>query len=217
MEKKKRITLTFISGMLALGMVFSVVRPLQVGAKQLLNAVWTRQSHTTRLETTSLNGVYIGYVKLDYAVPGVYSDPLPPPDLGGDPLPELGTIDLELQITQDSDGISGYVDLEHTLVFTAEHTLDGTAFGPSFTGSYDGSTLILESERVSLVSAGQRLMRQFRLEGSLTQGEVRRFSGEYRETLWGYSLQPLTIVGTFSMEWAAPVMRPSLYLPMIIR
>lgn len=29
----------------------------------------------------------------------------------------------------------------------------------------------------------------------------RRLTGEYRETIWGYTPQPITAVGTFTLQW----------------
>ena len=211
MDKKKRLILIIVSVVL----VLAVVQPLPAGATNWINTVLARQPEADRSTAGSLNGVYIGQVKLEYAVGGVYSDSLQPPEPDGEALPELGTIDLGLQLTQSEAGVAGYVDLGHTLVFTTEHTLDSIGFGPSITGSFDGSSLTLESERVSLVSAGQPMMRQFRLEGSVSQGDVSQLNGEYRETVWGYGLQPLTIVGTFSLNWSTPPAERHIYLPVI--
>ncbi len=103
-------------------------------------------------------------------------------------------------MSHDGSTISGYVDLEFTLVFTTEHVVDDTAYGPSVTGSFDGTNLTLTSERVSLSSAGRSLMRQVRLTGQMVSEEENVLSGEYRETIWGYGPQPLTIVGTFTLD-----------------
>jgi PKD repeat protein len=43
-------------------------------------------------------------------------------------------------------------------------------------------------------------MRQFRLTGQFVSEEDNILSGEYRETVWGYGPQPLTIVGTFTLK-----------------
>ena len=216
MIKKKRTVWIIVSGILALALAFTVVQPLPANAALWLKSVLARQPAAPQAEEPDLSGNYTGFVKLDYAVAGLYSDPLAPPDFEGEPPPDLGTIDLGLQITQDNTSISGYVDLQHTLVFTSEHTLDGTDYGPSLTGSFDGSTLTLESERVSLVSAGQHLMRQFRLVGEVALDNKNHYSGEYRETVWGYGLQPLTIVGTFNLDWSAPIpVNRSLYFPIV--
>jgi hypothetical protein len=209
MDKNKRTILSRVFALLVIGLLLSSNLPQPTGMARWLGA--------DRAQPASLNGAYIGKVELDYAMPGEYSDPLPPPDPGGEPLPDLGEIGLGLQLTQSESGVEGYVGLEHTLVFTTEHTVRGTAFGPMVTGSFDGTNFSLVSERVSLVSGGKNLMRQFQLIGGLAEGEEKRLVGEYRETLWGYGSQPLTIVGRFTLDWYAPVATDFLYLPLVDR
>jgi uncharacterized repeat protein (TIGR01451 family) len=135
-------------------------------------------------------------------MPGEYSEPLPTPtpDPEGASPPDLGEIDLGLTLIQAGSTVSGYVDLDFTLVFTGEHTVDGQVFGPHVEGTFDGTNLTLTSERVSLLAAGLRLMRQFRLTGGTVPDEENALSGEYRETVWGYGPQPLTIIGTFDLQ-----------------
>lgn len=210
MDKKNRTFLTLLSGVLVTGLLLSIGLPLPAGTAQ-----WLQPDRLAAVETTSLSGVFIGQVELDYALPGTYEDPLLPPEPDGEPLPELGSIDFGLQLTQDGTAVEGYVDLAHTLVFTTEHVTVSAAFGPMVTGSVDGEDILLVSERVELVSGGQPLMRQFRLTGGLDPENDQQFVGEYRETVWGYGPQPLTIVGRFSLQWTAPVMTDFIFMPLI--
>jgi hypothetical protein len=215
MDKKKRTLFLVVTAVLVTGLVLTAVLPGQTNAAQLLSPSDGQFASPARPWSASLSGSYLGQVELDYVLAGTYNDPLPPPDPNLEPLPVLGSIDLGLQLTQSESGVEGYVDLEHTLVFTTEHTVGGAAFGPLVTGSFDGTHFSLESERVSLVSSGQNLMRQFQLTGGFAEGEAKRLVGEYRETLWGYGTQPQTVVGRFTLDWDAPAVTDFLYLPLV--
>jgi hypothetical protein len=215
MDKNKRILLLVVSAALVTVLALAAVLPRQSSAAQWLNAMRRQPVKPASVLAASLNGVYFGQVELDYAAPGEYGDSLPTPDPNAEPPPDLGSIDLGLQLTQIESGIEGYVDLEHTLVFTTEHTVGATAFGPMVTGSFDGTNLSLESERVSLVSADQRLMRQFQMIGQVAEDNEHQIIGEYRETVWGYGSQPLTIVGSFTLDWTSPAMTDFIFLPLI--
>ncbi len=215
MDKNKRTLLLRVSAVLVIALLLSSSLLQLTGMVRWLGADRARSANPTGPWATSLNGAYIGQVQLDYAVPGAYSDPLPTPDPEEGTPPDLGEIDLGLQLTQSGGAVEGYVDLQHTLVFTSEHTVRGIDFGPMVTGSFDGTNYTLVSERVSLVSGGYNLMRQFQLTGGLAAGEEKRLVGEYRETLWGYGSQPRTIVGTFTLDWYTPVADHFLYLPLI--
>ena len=136
-------------------------------------------------------------------------------------------IDLGLLLHRSEDNVTGYVDLDNTLVFTAEHTITATlpttttqlAVGPYVSGAFEGDSLHFESERlVQVTGAKQRLMRQFRLIGTLA--DLNTFTGEYRETVWGYGPQPLTVVGSFTLTRVSGLslnMSHRVYLPLIMR
>ena len=138
---------------------------------------------------------------------GVYSDTLAtpmPPDQGGPTLPDLGSIDLSLQLTPTGSVLTGYVKLDKTLIYSVEHTL-GTGpasikIGPYVGGIYDGTNLVLQSEKVGLVVSGRAVQRQFRLTGQLASADGGQVTGEYRETLWGYAPAPVTVIGTFTLQ-----------------
>jgi PKD repeat protein len=193
MDTKKRFLSILLVGVVV-GLLAAVALPADA-SRWLGYAPAPRLAPPAQISSALLQGLYLGTVELDWAVPGEFSDNLSAlPDQ-----PDLGNIDLALQLSHDGSTISGYVDLEFTLVFSTEHVVDETAYGPSVTGSFDGTNLTLTSEQVSLSSAGRSLMRQFRLTGQMVSEENNTLSGEYRETLWGYGPQPLTIVGNFTL------------------
>lgn len=180
-------------------------------------------THSAQAEPVSLESTYAGYVKLNWAVPGVYSDTLTAPE---GTLPDLGRIDLSFLPHCAGANLSGYVDLSTTLVFTREHTIIPTevittslGVGPAVHGLCGGDNLQIESERFDyLTGAGQPVMRQFRLTGTRVNSTM--FTGEYRETLWGYGPQPLTIVGEFDLNLISGVniaFSHRVYLPVVLR
>jgi uncharacterized repeat protein (TIGR01451 family) len=202
MNTQNRLPAGIVAGVLALGIVIVAVVALPAHARRWIGAAQEAPARPAQSGAGSLNGTYLGTVKLDWAMPGEYSNPLPTPtpDPERTSPPNLGEIDLGLALVQAGSTVSGYVDLDFTLVFTGEHTIDGQAFGPYVEGTFDGTNLTLESERVSLLTARQRLMRQFRLTGGTVPDQENVLSGEYRETVWGYGPRPLTIIGTFNLR-----------------
>lgn len=179
-----------------------------------------------------VNGEYAGQVALAGVYTGVYSDPDEPEAM------DLGYIDLALALEQTGANVSGHVLLTGTLVFTQEHTIDGQAVGPLVSGSFDGSTLQLTSEQFAwLVSSGRTLddgrtlpertaIRQFSLVSTEVQNAGAKLVGDYRETIWGIGPQPVTVVGSFSLQRPVfpetefpepPPTQPAIYLPLIIK
>jgi hypothetical protein len=154
-----------------------------------------------------LAGDYSGAVKLQFTAAGVLSDTLatPPPPAAGQPAPpDMGTIDLALHLSQNGGAVSGYVSLDKTLVFTGTHTIrNGNTTiktGPNVSGSFNGTNLTLLSERVTGTLSGQPIQRQFRLTGAISASDGSQISGEYRETLWGATHLPVTVVGEFRLQ-----------------
>jgi hypothetical protein len=171
------------------------------------------------------NGAYAGQVALEGVFSGVFSDTVEPNAI------DLGYIDLALALEGAGGAVSGYVSLERTLVFTAEHTLDGKPIGPLVSGTSGGTTLRLTSEKFSRVVSErrtlpedgrilpeQRVMRQFSLVSTEVQTDAVRLEGEYRETVWGLTPQPVTVVGTFGLLQVAPVLEfEQIYLPLVLK
>jgi hypothetical protein len=225
MDGKKRSSLMILAGVLVIGVILVAAVAPQAVAARWIDIAWAGRVRPAQSDPISLNDTYGGTVELDWALPGEFSDslPTPTPDPDGTLPPDLGEIDLGLQLSQDGSTVSGYVDLDYTLVFTAKHTVDSTPFGPSVQGTFDGTNLTLESERVSMLTAGQQLMRQFRLTGGTVSGQDNVLRGEYRETVWGYGPQPLTVIGTFSLqrlvlgEPPKPPPGEGIYLPLILK
>jgi hypothetical protein len=209
-----------------LGLILLAALALPAGAARWLGDAWdglaglARDAPSAPLASTNL--AYVGTVELEWAMPGQLSDPLPTPTPNPDPgapaPPDLGGIDLGLELIRSGNTISGFVDLDFTLVFTREHRIGITDFGPSLEGTFDGTNLALTSERVSSLINQQRLMRQFRLTGAVLPDSDGTLSGQYRETVWGYGPQPLTILGTFTLKEAiADIVHWRVYLPLVQR
>ncbi|MEZ4674345.1 MAG: hypothetical protein R2932_08895 [Caldilineaceae bacterium] len=149
-------------------------------------------------------GAYRGTVDLQVTVAGLYSDTLPTTTITD--TPDLGRIDLALQISQTGNVLTGYVDLDKTLVFSVEHTIQSEGktrqIGPYVNGSSNGTTVTLLSERVTTTLNGRAIQRQFWVTGTISQSDGSQLTGEYRETLWGAARKPATVVGTFTLQRA---------------
>ncbi|MCX6047968.1 MAG: cadherin-like domain-containing protein [Chloroflexi bacterium] len=169
--------------------------------------VQTAQNQPAQSSAAQLVGNYSGAIKLNVTVGGVYSDTLatpPAPGAGTPTPPDLGSIDLSLQLSQADNALTGYVSLDKTLVYSVEHTLGAGAasvkIGPYLNGSFDGVNLTVQSEKVALIVSGRTVQRQFRLTGTSTASDGGQISGEYRETLWGYTSVPVTVIGSFTLQ-----------------
>jgi hypothetical protein len=169
-------------------------------------------------------GLYTGQVVFQGVYTGEFDDNLQPNEFTG------GYIDLALDLEQIEDEVNGYISLDHTLVFTQEHIVDDQAFGPWVSGSFDGTTLHLVSDKFTWQVASGRVLpedgrilpdRQATRQFSLTTTEITnngaRLVGEYRETFWGLSPQPITIVGDFTMIWVGQtrIELKEVFLPLI--
>lgn len=165
------------------------------------------QSQPAQNNANQFVGAYSGVVKLNTTVIGVYSDTLtiPPPPGAGTPAPaDLGSIDLSLMLNQTDNTLSGYVSLDKTLVYSVEHTIGSGAaavkIGPYLSGGVNGSTINVASELLSLMVGGRAVQRQFRLITTSVTNDGAELSGEYRETLWGYTSAPITVIGAFTLQ-----------------
>jgi hypothetical protein len=151
-----------------------------------------------------------GEAALEWATVGEFSHDLVQP-VSSDPdvLNDLGEVALGFWLQDDgANAVSGYVDLSNTLVFTKSYDVDTTTpattdvttqdGGAAVNGTFDGTNFTLTSERFShTTDTGQTVDRQFRLIGTADGDQI---TGEYRETIWGYSLETVTIVGDFQMK-----------------
>lgn len=172
-----------------------------------------------------LEGAFSGEVKMDWGLAGeltgVLATPTATPPTTATPSaasmrPDLGAFDLGLLIRQSGSSVTAYVDLSDTLVFTRELTIQATPVGPTpfpgtpapgatplgvgpqLTGSFDGTNLQLLSARLKTTIDGKDVERQFSMKGIVERfPDHISYSGEYRETVWKYMPQPVTIVGTF--------------------
>ncbi len=204
---QKRWLMTTLSILLMTGLVVVVMTLFKPGG--LVPPVQTSAAHAAPVPAllgqgsgAQVAGDYSGVVQLQVAVAGRYSDTLntqPGPDA-----PDLGSIDLALQLNQSGTALSGYVSLDKTLVFTVEQTIQvngaSIKIGPTVNGSFDGTSLTLLSARVATTLSGQAIQRKFRLTGTISQSDGSQITGEYRETLWGVARQPITVIGTFTLQ-----------------
>jgi hypothetical protein len=154
-------------------------------------------------------GDYSGVIKLNTTVIGVYSDTLtipPTPSAVTIPPPDLGSIDLSLTLSQNNNALSGHVSLDKTLVYSAAHTLGSGAsaikIGPYLSGGVNGANINVQSEKIALTVDGRALQRQFRLLSTSVTNNGAQLEGEYRETLWGYTSAPITVIGAFTLQRA---------------
>jgi hypothetical protein len=53
---------------------------------------------------------------------------------------------------------------------------------------------------VATTIGGQPIQRQFQLSGTISASDGSQISGEYRETLWGATHQPVTVLGAFTLQ-----------------
>jgi len=230
MKTKRQFSFTLVIGVLVAAVILVAAKALPLGASRERDNVGVQRVRSVQAKPISLESTYGGWVQLNWSVPGVYSDTLTAPE--GE-LQDLGRIDLGFLLHSEQNSLSGYVDLSNTLVFTREHTITTTqaittplAVGPAVHGTFDTvhgtfdiADLQLESERFSLVTnAGQHVMRQFRLTGAWDS--LTTFTGEYRETVWGYGPQPLTIVGEFNLNLISGgniALLYRIYLPLVLR
>jgi hypothetical protein len=194
-------------GMGGVGLTLFRVSGLSSATHQVPAQAQPAQVAAAQNSAAQVAGDYSGVVKLQFALVGVYSDTLatPQPPAAGTPAPpDLGSADLSLPLSQTGNALSGYVSLDKTLIFTVEHTIQngGTTLkiGPYVNGSFDGANLTLTSERVATTLSGKPVQRQFRLTVAISQSDGSQLTGEYRETLWGAARQPVTIIGTFTLQ-----------------
>jgi hypothetical protein len=180
-----------------------------VGMTFAQSAAQAAQNQPAQSDAAQIAGAYSGSVKLNATVAGVYSDTLatpPPPGAGTPTPPDLGSMDLSLQFNQNGNALSGYVSLDKTLVYSVEHTLGTGAsavkIGPYLSGVVNGSTLTVQSEKVALTVSGRAVQRQFRMVSKNIADNGAQVSGEYRETLWGYTSAPITVIGDFTLQRA---------------
>lgn len=211
-SRKTRSRVTALGLLLLMGIGVMLLRSFRFDNLPLRQTLAADQAPITQVTAAQsgaaeLTGAYRGRVKLNLTLPGVYSDTLttPPPPAEGTPAPpDLGAIDLALQISQSNNSLSGYVNLDTTLVFSVAHTIqvDGAnlAIGPYINGSFDGSHLTLLSERVVTNLNGKTVERQFWITATVDASDGSRLIGHYRETMWGVAHQPVTVLGDLTMQ-----------------
>lgn len=208
MNNNRKLLLILMSGVMSAALIL-------IGLATTTSARADASNPELRVDKT-----VFGLAELQWATVGEFTDDLTQP-VNNDPdvLNDLGEVTLGFLLEDGSaDAISGYVDLDNTLVFTKSYDVDMTIptttsvvtrdTGPAVSGTFDGVNFTLTSERFShTTEAGQTVERQFRLTGTASGNEI---TGEYRETFWGYSLEDVTIVGDFALKFVqSPVVVPT--------
>ena len=153
---------------------------------------------------------YSGKVQFDYVGTGVYSDTLiaPPTSPPTDTVQAayLGEIDLSLHLIREGDVVTGHVLLDGSFAFTETQRIalyegfDPVAVGPSVSGTFDGTTMRLESEPFTTEASNEQVTRRFQLVSDPVEEGMVRLTGEYRETIWGFGVWPNTAVGRFRLQ-----------------
>ncbi|HRJ40755.1 MAG: MSCRAMM family adhesin SdrC [Caldilineaceae bacterium] len=238
MQRKRTLPITIFVGLLVVGFV-AVLLTFGPTIRVPASADANPAPVVLLAAEAGLEGTFAGEVQLYWGLTGVLSDtlktPTPTPTTVGNSYPytdsmvaELGSMDLGLLIQQSGTNITAYVDLDNTLVFSKEHTIQATpvgptpfpgtpapgatplAVGPKLTGSFDGTTLDLRSEEMVLNVAGKTgVKQQFHLTGTVDrQPNLITLTGEYRETIWNYMPQPVTVIGNFTIHQAVFLQTP---------
>jgi hypothetical protein len=215
-----------VTGVLIAALVLGMAATRPLIAARSRSSGHTLDHDPAELAEALVNGEYAGQVALEGVFTGVFSDTLEPNEI------DLGYIDLALALEQSGGEVSGHVVLTHTLVFTQEHTIDGGGIGPLVAGTFDGTTLQLTSEKFYRVMSGGRTRadgrilpertatRQFSLISTEVVSPGARLVGEYRETIWGLTPLPVTVVGTFGLRppaFAEPPRGQRSYLPLVLK
>lgn len=175
----------------------------------------------------SISGDYSGQATLQGVYNGVWSSNAAIADK--DKM-DLGYIDLAFSFAPSSQNVSGNVILSRTLVFS---NTDGDI---SVTGKMVGNSLQLTSSQFTMKMNEARIIngeqvaperivtRQFSLITDQILNDGATLTGIYRETIWGYAPEPVTVVGKFALErpiFGANIVSPpasqKVYLPITIK
>jgi hypothetical protein len=112
-----------------------------------------------------------------------------------DPL-YLPVLDLVVVLTDTNGSLSGYVDSAQVVGYPVLD--EGTGQGPALSGSWSVSGLDLQSEVYA--SPPPTVTRQVILHTEVITGNGEILTGEYSETLWGLTPEPLEMSGTFELH-----------------
>lgn len=213
-----------IYGVTAMFIVVSVAIQLSRGWIYPLVSIARSSQANTFVNNMGIVGDYTGQATLQ----GIYNGTLDNTTAVSTTM-DLGYIDLAFNLSQSGANLTGNVILSRTLVFSA------TEGNIAVTGSMNGANLHLQSGQFKMkmndarVIGGEQIApermvtRQFRLDTEQVLNDGATLLGTYRETIWGYAPEPVTVVGKFALErptfgtLAPGVLRPRAYLPVIQR
>lgn len=221
----KKHTLKYLSGIILISLALTAAvttanglrnTPVEVAAEG--ESVSSQLSNAPVAEAVpfQVDAALLGTVGIEWGATGTFTETFATEDKNiladGETTTTNPVIDIMFLLQKEAgDGVTGYVELGNTLVFTTQHTISATVasnvlspagemgVGPRSTGTLSGNQLQLTSERIAYqTESGEEVQRQFRLTASANPGSG-LIIGEYRETVWGLTLQPLTIGGSFSL------------------
>jgi len=119
----------------------------------------------------------------------------------------LPAIDLGLVLTETSGTLNGYLDGLLGLYFPLNDPVNG--HGPQVSGQRDGDTFALESELfTTVITPGITIARQVFFEMGVITPTGELLYGTYRETLAGFSPEPLEISGAFTVTRSTSAQAP---------
>lgn len=169
-----------------------------------------RQSSASHIDALLVNNEYQG-LQSPLTVAGTFkgliaiSEPV-----------QLGVVDLGLTLEQQSNILTGQINITNTLVYSSTPAvtgilIDNGVLTPSFQ---------LTSEPFTIIVAGREVQRTFQLSGDVLDNGV-TLQGTYTETLTGLTPEPLVVVGNFILTRPVPLGSSStattIFLPLIRR
>jgi hypothetical protein len=143
---------------------------------------------------------------------------------------DLGYIDLAFNLSQANDGnVTGNVILSRTLVFSATEgniQLTSEVVGGKTRIKSNPFTMKMNEARIingEQIAPERIVKRQFSLDAEQVLNDGATILGTYRETIWGYAPEPVTVVGKFALERpvfsaaASGGIRPRIFMPLVRR
>jgi hypothetical protein len=143
---------------------------------------------------------------------------------------DLGYIDLAFNLNQANDGkVTGNVILSRTLVFSATEghiQLTSEVVGGKTRIKSSPFTMKMNEARIingEQIAPERIVKRQFSLDAEQILNDGATILGTYRETIWGYAPEPVTVVGKFALERpvfsaaASGGIRPRIFMPLVRR
>ena len=178
-----------------------MLQPLWSQAQAIQERAFAHANNIVEASVSAVQGDYSGQATLQ----GIYNGVLSNTSAVSTTM-DLGYIDLAFNLSQSGQNLAGNIILSRTLVFSA------TEGNIAVTGSMNGSNLHLESGKFTMKMNEARMIgneqvaperivtRQFSLDTEQVLNDGATLLGTYRETIWDYAPEPVTVVGKFALE-----------------